>query len=96
VKNPFKVGEKVITKVDGKEVEAVVTKLWQNEVQVRISGNELRWRTIFSVWYFGKAPLIREPKTTKSVGVAVGTSNSTKPAPSKTKKAARKEPRKRS
>ena len=38
VKNPFKIGEKVLTKVGGNEVEAVVTKLWQKEVQMRIDG----------------------------------------------------------
>jgi hypothetical protein len=59
VKNPFKVGDKVVTKVQGGEVEAVVTKLWQNEVQVRTPDNELRWRTVYTVWYPGGLPLAR-------------------------------------
>jgi hypothetical protein len=98
VKNPFKVGEKVITKVDGKEVEAVVTKLWQNEVQVRTPDNELRWRSMYTIWYPGASPLPREQKTTKSVGVAVGpNSSAAKAAPTnaKTKRSPRKPTKKR-
>jgi hypothetical protein len=59
VKNPFKVGDKIITKVRGAEVEAVVTKLWQNEVQVRTPDDELRWRSVYTVWYPGGSPLAR-------------------------------------
>jgi hypothetical protein len=59
VTNPFKVGDKVVTKVRGAEVEAVVTKLWQNEVQVRTPDNELRWRTVYTVWYPGGSSLLR-------------------------------------
>ena len=92
MKNPFKVGEKIITKVGGNEVEAVVTKLWQNEVQVRTPDNELRWRTMYTIWYSGAAPLLREQRTTKSVG----TNNSTaKPAAARAKKAAQKQAKKR-
>jgi hypothetical protein len=64
VKNPFKVGEKVVTKVQGAEVEAAVTKLWENEVQVRTPDNELRWRTIYTVWYPNGSPLARPVKQT--------------------------------
>ena len=64
MKNPFKVDDKVITKVRGAEVEAVVTKLWQNEVQVRTPDNELRWRTIYTVWYPNGSPLPRPLKQT--------------------------------
>jgi hypothetical protein len=60
VKNPFKIGEKVLTKVAKNEVEAVVTKLWQNEVQVRTSDNEIRWRTMYTVWHPGESPLQRD------------------------------------
>jgi len=99
VKNPFKIGEKVITKVDGQEVEAVVTSLFQNEVQVRTPDNELRWRTIYTVWYPGAAPLPRSQKTTKSVGIAVGANNASKSAlasqPKKTKRSAQERPKKR-
>jgi hypothetical protein len=62
VKNPFKVGDKIITKVRGAEVEGVVTKLWQNEVQVRTAGNELLWRTVYTVWYPGGSPMARPGK----------------------------------
>jgi hypothetical protein len=62
VGNPFKVGDKVVTKVQGAEVEAVVTKLWQNELQVGTPDNELRWRTMYTVWYPGGSPLTRPVK----------------------------------
>jgi hypothetical protein len=64
VGNPFKVGDKVVTKVQGAEVEAVVTKLWQNELQVRTPDKELRWRTMYTVWYPGGSPLARPVKET--------------------------------
>jgi len=64
VENPFKVGDKVVTKVQGAEVEAVVTKLWQNELQVRTPDKELRWRTMYTVWYPGGSPLVRPVKET--------------------------------
>jgi hypothetical protein len=95
VKNPFKVGEKVITKVDSKEVEAVVTKLWQNEVQVRTPDNELRWRSMYTVWYPGAAPLVRDQRATKPIATPAG-GNSAAPKPSaKAKKAAQKQAKKR-
>ena len=62
--NPFKVGDKVVTKAQGAEVEAVVTKLWQNELQVRTPDKELRWRTMYTVWYPGGSPLTRPVKQT--------------------------------
>ena len=64
MENPFKVGDKVVTKVQGAEVEAVVTKLWQNELQVRTPDNELRWRSMYTVWYPGGSPLTRPVKQT--------------------------------
>ena len=62
MENPFKVGDKVVTKVQGSEVEAVVTKLWQNELQVRTPDKELRWRSMYTVWYPGGSPLARPVK----------------------------------
>ena len=62
MKSPFKVGEKVITKVGVSEVEAIVIKLWQNELQVRTPDKELRWRTMYTVWYPGESPLARPVK----------------------------------
>ena len=64
VENPFKVGDKVLTKVQGAEVEAVVTKLWQNELQVRTPDKERRRRTMYTVWYPGGSPLTRPVKQT--------------------------------
>jgi hypothetical protein len=92
VKNPFKIGEKVRTKVYGNEVGAVVTALWQNEVQVRTDDGELRWRTMFTIWYPGCVPLQQEQKTAKAV---VANNSAAKPAAAKAKKAANKQPRKR-
>lgn len=77
MKNPFKVGQKVATKVDGNEVEAVVTKVWQNEVQVRTPDNELRWRSMYTVWYPG-APALKRPG-----GEGVNTAQPATPAPQK-------------
>jgi hypothetical protein len=70
VKNPFKVGDKVVTKVTGAEVEAVVTKLWQNELQVRTPDGELRWRTIYTVWNAGGSPLTRRVKQAANLKTA--------------------------
>ncbi len=41
VRNPFKVGDRVVTKVQGAEVEAAVTRLWEHYVQVRTPDKEL-------------------------------------------------------
>lgn len=71
MKNPFKIGEQVVTKVGGKEAEAIVTKLWQNEVQVRTADDELRWRNVYTVWYPDSSPLKRSEGTAKSMGVAI-------------------------
>ena len=64
MENPFKVGDKVATKVQGAEVEAAVTKLWEHYVQVRTPDKELRWRTMYTVWYPGGSPLVRPVKET--------------------------------
>ncbi|CAN5553096.1 hypothetical protein BH18VER1_BH18VER1_16560 [soil metagenome] len=60
MQNPFKVGEPVVTKLKTKEVEAVITQVWRNEVQVRTANSELLWRTMYTVWRPGEAPLKRE------------------------------------
>ena len=73
MENPFKVGDKVVTKVQGAEVEAVVTKLWQNELQVRTPDKELRWRTMYTVWYPGGSPLARPVKQTATADAKAST-----------------------
>jgi len=91
VKNPFKIGEKVLTKVAGNEVDAVVTKLWQNEVQVRTADNEIRWRTMYTVWRAGEAPLTREPKNQKSAANNASANTAPKtPAPTPGKRGGNK------
>ena len=65
VGNPFKVGDRVLTRVLGAEVEAAVTKLWEHHVQVRTPDNELRWRTIYTVWYPGGSPLTATGETNR-------------------------------
>jgi hypothetical protein len=68
VRNPFKVGDKVLTKVEGAEVEAAVTKLWEHYVQVRTPDKELRWRSIYTIWYPGGSPLARPVKQSADAG----------------------------
>ncbi len=62
VKNPFKVDDTVLTKVQDAEVEAAVIKLWEHHVQVRTPDNELRWRSTYTVWYPGGSPVSRPVK----------------------------------
>src|SRR5450432_2113976 len=62
MENPFKPEDRVATKVRGKEVEAIVTAIWKNEVQVRTPDNERRWRTIYTVWYRDGSPIARPLK----------------------------------
>lgn len=90
MKNPFKVGDKVLTKVRGSEVEGIVTKLWQNEVQVRTPDNELRWRSVYTVWYPGAAPLVRDQKVTTAAA-----SNGSSQKQAKANKSSRKQIKKR-
>ena len=49
--NPYKKGDKVRTKLGGKgeDVEAEVTAVWKDEVQVKTPDGELRWRTVRTV-----------------------------------------------
>ena len=49
--NPYRKGDKVKTKVGGKgeEIEAEVTAVFKDEVQVRTPDGELRWRTARTV-----------------------------------------------
>jgi hypothetical protein len=66
MQNPFKAGDIVLTKLKGKEVQAAVSKIWKNEVQVKTADGELLWRTMYTVWRPGEAPLAREQKSRKS------------------------------
>jgi len=47
--NPFKPNDKVLTKHKGGEVEATVRLVWKEEVQVRLLGGMLVWRTVRTV-----------------------------------------------
>jgi hypothetical protein len=94
MQNPFKTGDIVLTKLKGKEVQAAVSKIWKNEVQVKTAEGELLWRTMYTVWRPGESTLAREQKTTKSIGVAVGAVKQAPAAP-KTKKSSRKAAKKR-
>ena len=46
---PYQKSDKVTTNCKGAEVEAEVTAVYENEVQVRTPDGELRWRTIRTV-----------------------------------------------
>jgi hypothetical protein len=63
MQNPFKTGDIVLTKLKGKEIQAAVSKIWKNEVQVKITEGELLWRTMYTVWRSGVAPLARPVKS---------------------------------
>jgi hypothetical protein len=65
MQNPFKTGDIVLTKLKGKEIQAAVSKFWKNEVQVKTTEGELLWRTMYTVWHPGAAPLARPPKQPK-------------------------------
>ena len=47
--NPYKKGDRVKTQCKGQAVEAEVTAVFKNEVQVRTPDGELRWRTVRTV-----------------------------------------------
>jgi hypothetical protein len=93
MQNPFKVGEPVLTKLKTKEVEAVITQVWKNEVQVRTVDGDLLWRTMYTVWRRGEAPLSRQTQTTSppvqteeaSAGVATETDRTNRTQPRRTK-----------
>lgn len=65
MQNPFKTGDTVLTKLKGKEIQAAVSKIWKNEVQVKTAEGELLWRTMYTVWRPGAAPLTRPTKQPK-------------------------------
>jgi hypothetical protein len=101
MQNPFKKGEAVLTKVKRSVVEATVTQTWKNEVQVKSAAGDLLWRTIYTVWRAGEAPLTREPKT-RTPGASKAGSNTAAPAKvvtpgqrGKTKKSPAKQSKKR-
>jgi len=61
--NPFKAGDKVLTKVKGQPVEAIVNQVWNDEVQVRTADKALLWRTVRTVTLVSAAvPATAEPK----------------------------------
>ena len=60
--NPFKAGDKVLTKVKGQPVEALVNQVWNDEVQVRTADKKLLWRTVKTVTLISAAvPPVTEP-----------------------------------
>jgi hypothetical protein len=65
MQNPFKTGDIVLTKLKGKEIQAAISKIWKNEVQVKTTEGELLWRTMYTVWHPGAAPLARTAKQPK-------------------------------
>jgi len=57
MENPFKTGDKVLTKVKGQQVEAVVNQVYNQEVQVRTAEKMLLWRTVKTVTLVTAAPV---------------------------------------
>ncbi len=51
--NPFKAEDKVLIKVKGQQIEATVTQVWNQEVQVRTPEKKLLWRTVKTVTPIG-------------------------------------------
>jgi len=49
MENPFKSGDKVLTKIKGQQVEAIVNQVYNQEVQVRTADKKLLWRTVKTV-----------------------------------------------
>ena len=49
--NSFKPDDKVITRQQGIDVEAIVRLIYNDEVQVRTPDGVLRWRTAKTVWF---------------------------------------------
>jgi hypothetical protein len=74
MQNPFKKKDAVLTKLKGSVVEAIVTQTWKNEVQVKTTAGDLLWRTMYTVWRRGEAPLQRNVPTTAPAGVAANPS----------------------
>lgn len=64
MENPFKKDDAVLTKVKQREVQATITKVWKNEVQVKTADGDLLWRTMYTVWRASEEPLTREAKPT--------------------------------
>ncbi len=61
VVNPYQKGDKVKTACKGADVEAEVTAVYKDEVQVRTPDGELRWRTIRTVQPVTMPPTPPEP-----------------------------------
>ena len=67
--NPYAKGDKVTTACKGADVEAEVTAVYRDEVQVRSPDGELRWRTIRTVQPVAVAPAPQEPTSEVKSGV---------------------------
>jgi len=81
MENPFKTGDKVLTKVKGQPVEAVVHQVYNQEVQVRTANKILLWRTVKTVTLVTAAtvPPVEEPE--KPVAIAPETPEPMTPPP---------------
>jgi hypothetical protein len=91
--NPYKPDDKVFIKIKGAEVEATVRLVWKDEVQVRVSGGSLLWRTVRTVKSVASpgaetpaAPVAgtdpgTETVVSPAIGTDAGTSNSAQAAP---------------
>ena len=82
MENPYKPDEKVLTKMKGADVEATVTQVWQNEVQIKTSDGKLTWRTMHTVWYPGASPI---PKPERPKAVVTQGSTPAAPVPAESK-----------
>ena len=59
--NPYTKGDKVKTACKGADVEAEVTAVYKDEVQVRTPDGELRWRTVRTVQPVIVPPAVSNP-----------------------------------
>ncbi len=76
--NPYQKGDRVKTQCKGNEVEAEVTAVFKDEVQVRTPDGELRWRTVRTVISAQTAD--RQPNNAPD---STATANVATPAPTK-------------
>jgi integrase len=83
--NPYQEGDRVITMCKGEEVEAEVTAVFKDEVQVKTPDGERRWRTVRTVTGIQAAGGHKNDASDSAAAVAVAT-----PAPSKKRRATRK------
>lgn len=91
MENRFKKDDAVLTKIKQREVQATVTKVWKNEVQVKTADGDLLWRTMYTVWRAGEEPAKREVNPTpQPVAEQKPKEKSVKPARSVSKSQRRK------